>query len=307
MKKTGLLLLFAWICAGCDKAIEVPNEQQPPVAVVESIAARFAGVTDFTLTTLRTGELYAADFSSQMKHYQAIIAEDGTIRSLDLERPSTDLPETGRQYIDSQFVDPSTDYVYRRLHPLTEDLQGYLVKTTAAGQAYLLTFDPLGARISTMEAPPGAWWRSAVPNINEVPAAIRALLDAEHPMWELQDAAMFLDDNQKTTWQVAIRHSDFLFAYQFDAAANVLKTSTEDLLATDGPGTTYLDLNDVAAVPTVISDFLQVRFAGWQYQRGLLFLHDNSPAGFSVIIKVNTTIYYTRFDISGNFIGATKG
>jgi hypothetical protein len=56
-----------------------------------------------------------------------------------------------------------------------------------------------------------------------------------------------------------------------------------------------------------MSDFLNARFAGWEYVRGILILNNNDAYGFSVIIKIHQTIYYTRFDITGSFTGATRG
>ncbi|HAD11487.1 MAG TPA: hypothetical protein DCF33_03515 [Saprospirales bacterium] len=191
------------------------------------------------------------------------------------------------------------------MDPGTHTPKGFLVKTIEAGKGYLIKFDTLGARISVMEEPPGPWWRRDVANIDALPQNIQTQLLSQLG-YVLQDANWFVDSNLVATWQASIRNSSFLTTYQFDASGNVVSSVSEDLLALDAPNTTFLEL-DVTSLPTIMSNFLHARFAGWTYQRGILILQNNSPNGFSVTIRVNQALYYTRFDISGNFIGATRG
>jgi len=295
------------ILASCDKATEsIPESQQPPKAVIETIADKFSGVTGLEITTLRDSTLYAADFYAQTKHYQAVITQDGTMRMLEEERDTAGLPMNGRSYVENQFSNATGAIVYAQINPVNSAVRGYSVKFTVGSKNYLLTFDTIGARISTMEVPTTAWWRYEVQTYAEIPQNIRTVLDTEHPMSELQAANMLVDVNQTVRWLVAVRNDSFLFNYQFDANGQILSSHSEDLLALDGPNMTFLEL-DVSSLPTIISDFLNARFTGWNYERGILLLQSNSPVGFTVKILLNQTVYYARFNLTGNFIGATKG
>jgi hypothetical protein len=300
-----LCTLIVW--SSCDKATEsIPESQQPPKAVIETIADKFTGVTGLEITTMQDSTLYAADFYAQTKHYQAVIAQDGTMRMLEEERDTADLPMNGRSYVENQFSNATGVRVYAQINPVNRAVRGYTARFTAGTKNYLLTFDTIGARISTMEVPTTAWWRYEVQAYTEVPQNIRTVLNTDHPLSELQDADMFVDVNQTVRWLVAVRNDNFLFNYQFDANGQTLNSNSEDLFALDGPGVNHLDL-DLSSLPTIISDFLNARFTGWSYERGILLLQSNSPAGFTVKIGLNQAIYYARFNLTGNFIGATKG
>ncbi|MEI6411110.1 MAG: hypothetical protein WCR52_17110 [Bacteroidota bacterium] len=308
MKRISILFLCSLVVwASCDKATEsIPESQQPPKAVIETIADKFSGVTGLEITTLQDSTLYAADFYAQTKHYQAIIAQDGTMRMLEEERDTADLPRNGRSYVENQFINATDVSVYAQINPDNRALRGYSANFTAGGKHYLLTFDTIGARISTMEVPVAPWWRYEVQAYSEIPQNIRTRLEADHPQLELQAANMLVDVNQMVRWLVAVRKDNFLFNYQFDANGQILSSHSEDLLALDGPNMTFLEL-DVSSLPTIISDFLNARFTGWNYERGILLLQSNSPVGFTVKILLNQTVYYARFNLTGNFIGATKG
>ncbi|HLP95176.1 MAG TPA: hypothetical protein VK168_14130 [Saprospiraceae bacterium] len=306
MKRIFVLLLALLAVAGCDKVLEPePDEHPVPETVIEAVVEQFPGATNLTLQTLQADAFYAAEFWVQAQHYQAIISQDGSFQELNLELPVNDLTPNGLDFITHQFQTPAIQSLYAQLDPGTQTRKGYLVKTIGAGKEYLLKLDTLGARISMMEVPVSPWWRREVANIGALPQNIQTVLLSQIG-YLLHDANWFVDSNRVSTWQAAIRNSNFLTTYRFDASGNVVSSVSEDLLALDAPNTTFLEL-DVTSLPTVMSNFLHARFAGWTYHRGILILQNNSPNGFSVMIRVNQALYYTRFDISGNFIGATRG
>jgi hypothetical protein len=306
MKRICFLLLAFLAYTGCDKVTAPePDEHAVPEVVIKAIVEQFTEATNLTLTTLQTDAFYAADFWVQSKHYQAIINQDGSFQALNLERPIAALPLNGLDFVTHQFQNPELQALYAQLDPNTEALQGYLVKASEAGQGYLIKLDTLGARISIMEEPISKWWRLEVSGISALPQNIQSVLLGQAG-YEFQDANRFIDSNQVSSWQAAIRSTNFLTTYEFGAQGNVINSVSEDLLGLDAPNSTFLEL-DVTSLPTVMSDFLNARFAGWEYVRGTLILNNNDAYGFSVVIKVHQTTYYTRFDITGSFTGATRG
>ena len=306
MKRAYFLLLAFGALAGCDKVIEpVPDEHPVPETVIKAVVEQFAEATNLTLTTIQTDAFYAADFWVQTQHYQAIINPDGSFQALNLELPIAELSPNGFDFITHQFQNPELNFLYTQLEPNTKARLGYLVKATDAGKAYLIKLDTLGARISIMEEPTWPWWRVELAGFSDLPQNIQTVLQGQVG-YEFQDANRFIDSNQVSTWQAAIRNSNLLTTYQFGAQGNVISSVSEDLLGLGTPNSTFLEL-DATSIPTVMSDFLNARFTGWEFVRAILILNNNSAYGFSVVIRVNQVIYYTRYDISGQFIGATRG
>jgi hypothetical protein len=306
MKKIYFLLLGFWVFYGCDKVIEpAPDEHPVPETVIKAVVQQFSEATNLTLVTIQTDAFYAADFWVQTKHYQAIIKPDGSFQALNLELPIAELSPNGLDFITHQFQNPELNTLYAQLEPNTQARLGYLAKATEAGKAYLIKLDTLGARISIMEEPPSPWWRLGLAGFSDLPQNIQTVLLGQSG-YEFQDANRFVDSSQVSTWQAAIRNDNFLTTYQFGAQGNVISSVSEDLLGLGTPNSTFLEL-DVTSIPTVISNFLNDRFVGWEFVRGILILNNNSAYGFSVLIRANQVIYYTRYDISGQFIGATRG
>jgi hypothetical protein len=300
-----LLLWSGLLCWGCDKVIETDASGQVPDAVVQAVAERFSGVSSLSISTLQAGAFYVADFYAQTRHYLAVVAQDGSIRSLEAEQSVDQVSANALDYVANQLPTSVIERVYEQSDPANGALLGYCLHVRDSGQTYLLTFDALGARVSTMPVPASGWLRYRVGGMSDVPLNIRSVIEAAHTPVYFQDACMFVDTNRNTSWQVAVRNSNFLYHYRLDTLANILDYKSEDLLALSGTGMTFLDI-DAASMPTVMSDFLDARFTGWEFQRCIFLLNNNAPAGFTVIIQLNQVVYYTRFGISGNFIGATK-
>jgi hypothetical protein len=99
-----------------------------------------------------------------------------------------------------------------------------------------------------------------------------------------------------------------LYSFLFDASGNRINPDKhEDLLGLDVLGIIVLEqgLNDLKTIQT---EYLNSNFPGWQFQRAILVVNSlTGEAKYSLIITVNQTIYYIRFDMPGNFTGATRG
>lgn len=306
MKKMWLLLLVCvWL--GCDKFIEpVPDDPNAPKTVVLAIAERFDAVTELTLTSLKKDALYAADFWSQAVHYKAIISLDGTFKNLDREVPTGSMPTMAQRYIDAHFPGYEVDDLYQNIDPVSRVAAGYFARVSSVPDRYLLAFDTLGVHISSISAPASDWWLR-VQQMTELPANIRSFLQTEHPSSLFHHATLFIDAFREDTWRVGVRNANFLDVYTLDTSANVLQHHTEDLFEIEGQNLTVFDFPSPTQLPTVISDFLDAQFPGWQYERGAMLLDSsNSLASFLVIIDFNQTTYYTRFDMTGGFTGANK-
>ncbi len=306
--KKYILIIGVLLWWGCDKTKETPpDEQQAPDVVIKAITGQFAGVQDFTLTTMQDNAVYAAVFYSEMDHYRAVVAQDGTIRILEKEQPVAALEPKVTTFLSHHFSNPDIVYMFTQIHPSTGATLRNLVKITVGGDAYLITFDTLGARVAIMKEPQGDWWRYPVTQYSDLPQNVRTTLESAHPGWTFRDASMFVDIHRTSTWQVTLANSNFLSSTMLDANANIVSDTTEDLMNATGPDKMALDLNSVSALPTEISDFLNAQFTGWVYQRAVLVLENNNPLGFSVFINVNGVDYYTRYDTMGIFIGAARG
>ena len=303
------MLFLLWFWSGCDKTKEViPDDQNVPDTVVQAISGKFGTATDLIVTTLQNNALYAADFTAQMVHYTAIIRQNGSFQNLIAEVPLTDMPANARVYLDNRYPGATTNHVYKNLDPVTLATTGYLTYITTANERYLVDFDPMGVRISRQKVPLGNWWRFTVSDINNVPANIRAVVQAARPSSAFRYGVGFTDVNQVATWQVAVSDSNFVHIYDLDASAKVLDFNTEDLLDVDEQQLTNIELpNTTAALLPEITGFLDSEFPGWIYEHGFIQINSASDAvGFLVIITFDQSRYYTRFDTNGIFKGAIK-
>jgi hypothetical protein len=307
MKKIVFCLCLSFVWIACDKVIDtVPDEQKVPDAVVQAIAGNFTGVEGLSLTALQNRSLYFADFYAQMTHYQAIVAKDGVVKSLQIERPITDLPVNAQSYFSNQYPAAAIEFLFEQVVPTSKAFLSFFVQIDDNGQKNLFTFDGLGARIGQRLSPASNWWRYPLDVDLELPANIRSAIEAVQPGVLFQEASMYFENDQMTRWHVVAQNGPYLNTYLLDEQAQILSNISEDLLALDAPNRTIIEL-DVSSLPTDISNYLDAHFDGWQYQRGVFLLDDTTPFGFSVLIYLNQVVYYTRFGISGNFLGATRG
>jgi hypothetical protein len=311
MKKILFLLLSFWFWSGCDKTKEViPDNQNVPDTVVQAITGKFGTATDLIVTTLQNNALYAADFTTQMVHYTAIIRQNGSFQNLNAEVPLTDMPANARVYLDNRYPGAITNYVYKHLDPATLATTGYLTYITTASERYLVDFDPLGIRISSQKVPQGNWWRFTVSDINNVPTNIRSVVQAARPSSAFRYALGFTDVNQVATWQVAVSDSNFVHIYNLDASAMVLDSYTEDLLNIGNQQIENIALpNNTFAYPNEINIFLNNQFPGWVLEQAFIQRDPANPMvglGFLLVITFDQSKYYVQFDTDNIFKGAIK-
>lgn len=311
MKPYHLLLFVALLGWGCDKTSETPALPAIPDTVVQSIAGKFNQPTDFTVTNLQTEGLYAADFQAQNSHYRSIISENGTLLALEKELPLTAMPINGTNFISNQYSNSNIDFLFAELDPVSNALLGYFTKITQAGKGYLLSLDTLGARIGVEEEPDTVWWRYPVRNVDYLQQNIRTEINAAQPLGQFQSAALLVDARQQQRWRVTTVNDFFLSHFEFDGNANFVEKRLEDLFGLDVPGVNFEELPIKEALPEECKNYLTLYFQGWGFQRGIVRYEtiggNNIPLNIVVKINVGQVIYYTYFDTSYNFIGATRG
>lgn len=311
MKPHYLFLFAALIWSSCDKTSETPITPAIPDTVVQTIAGKFNQPTDFTITNLQTEGLYAADFQAQNNHYQAIISENGTMLTLEQQIPVVAMPLNSQRLLEHQYPNSTIAYLYAQLDPTSNATIGYFTKTIYAGKGYLLSFDTLGGRISVEEEPDTVWWRYPVRNVDYLQQNIRTEINAAQPLAQFQSAALLVDARQQNRWRVTTAHDSFLNHFEFDGNGMVVNNKREDLFGLDVPGVSFEELPVQDALPQECKDYLTVYFQGWGFQRGIVRYEtiggNNIPLNIVVRINVGQVIYYTSFDTSFNFIGATRG
>ncbi len=311
MKPYHLLLFVALLGWGCDKTSETPALPAIPDTVVQSIAGKFNQPTDFTITNLQTEGLYAADFQAQNNHYQAIISENGTLLSLEKELPLAAMPINGVHFITHQYPNSNMVFLYADLDPVSNAPLGYFTKITRAGKGYLLSLDTLGGRISVEEEPDTVWWRYPVRNVDYLQQNIRTEINAAQPLGTFLAASLLVDAREHVRWTVYTAHDSFLTRFEFDGNGALAQSKLEDLFGLDVPGVFFEDLLIQQAVPEECRDFLDVHFQDWEFQRAIVRYEtvngNNVAIEIVVKIKVGQAIYFTHFDPSTNFTGATRG
>lgn len=311
MKPLYLLFFAAIAWVGCDKSIEGPVTPAIPDAVVQAISGKFPQLAEFAVTNLQTDGLYAADFHEQNNHYKAIISENGTLLSLEKELPQAAIPMNGQQYVTHQYPNSSMAYLFAQLDPSSNAVIGYFTKMIGSGKNYLITLDTLGARISVEEESDTVGWRYPVHRLEDIPQGIRTAINAAQPLSQFLAATQWIDVSQQVRWKVTVVHDSILLHLEFDVTGMLVQNKLEDLLGLDVPGVNFNDLYVKDAVPEECRNYLDAHFQGWEFQRGILRYEtvngNNLPIDFVIKINLGPLVFYTHFDINGNFTGATRG
>jgi len=311
MKPHYLFLFAALIWSSCDKTSETPIVPSIPDAVVQSIAGKFNQPTDFTITNLQINGLFAADFQAQNNHYQAIISENGTLLALEKELPLTAMPIIGAYFISNKYPNSNIDFLFAELDPVSNATIGYFTKITRAGKGYLLSLDTLGGRISVEEEPDTVWWRYPVRNVDYLQQNMRTEINATQPLGTFLAASLLVDAKDRSRWTVCTVYDSFLTRFEFDGNGTLAQRKLEDLFGLDVPGVFFQDLFIQQAVPVECTNFLDVHFQGWEFQRAIIRYEtingNNVAIEIMVKIKLGQAIYFTHFDPSTNFTGAIRG
>ena len=309
MKKFIPFLLVISLFVACDKASEVTvDTQNVPESVVKAISNNFTNVTNLTFTTLKTNELYGADFKSNQIQNNAVIGGDGMIKELNIQSINLVLPSAITAYINANYAGSKIIKSYEKRNPQNKALEGYSVQiATTNSKNYELTFDLAGTLISSFELPPApVISKYVIAQFTDLLTNIQAYLNSRHAGLVFYSGTGVVIDNV-TTYYVSVKVGDVLHNYSFSANADVLSYKTNSLITNNSSTTTSTSITDVSTLPSVITSYLTTNFAGWQFLKGLKMYDNNIFTGFLIVIKVGTDIYYISFDNNSIFTGAKKG
>jgi hypothetical protein len=300
------LVLLVGTITGCDKVIEEDTTKNPPVpaAVVSSLNTQFSGLSNLVVADLKTDSLYSADFWANNRQYKTIVHSSGTVKNVGRDNDGATLPVNVTRYVEPAVVEGALE----QLTPLSLAQNGHLVQALTDTGRYLLAFDHLGGHISAEPVPAsGKWWRYQVAEPGDLPTPVANAVFSQFPNHTFHHATLMVDDNQNARWYVGLINTSLLVCFELDGTGTTLAAiQTKDLLRANESGVTLLDI-DVTQLPTVVKNHLDTHFTGWGFARGLMRLKNGSLNGFTIVITVNQTTYFTNFNELGQFKSANKG
>jgi hypothetical protein len=311
MKNFILFLAAISLFTACNKVVtEQPIDSQiVPENVVQAIKTNFTDASDLVYTTLKINDLYGADFQSNQKQHTAVISVDGTIKELTVEATTVVLPASIMVYINANYPNAIIIKSYEKFTPVTKIVEGYGVQlTTAAGKRLELSFNLLGVWLSTIELPatPIAS-KYAIKTFAELPANIQTFLNSRHTGFTFYSGTGVVSNNT-STYYVSLKIVDTLHNYSLSSNAAILSYSTSGYVNKGTTTTTtQSSIANAAAIPPVITTYLNTKYAGWQFLKGLIMYDNNIITSYLITAQVGTDLYYISFNATGGFIGAKKG
>ncbi len=312
MKNLILLLPVVCLFFACNKTQQVTiDTQNVPDAVIKAISNNFTDISDLAFTTLKVNELYGADFKSSKNPYTAVIESNGNIKEFTIQGKLLTLPPSIIAFINATYPNATIDksfqtYNNQKVH------NGYGVQiTTTASLRLELTFDLVGALLSTIQLPAvSVISKYAIANFADLPENIRNYLTNHHAGMVFYSAAGVVISNV-TTYYVTVKLGDVLHNYSFSANAVVLTYTTSSLINIKGGGSSstssQTSITNVAAMPPVVVTYLNTNFVGWQFLKGLKQYENNVLVSYLIVAQVGPDLYYISFNANGGFIGAKKG
>lgn len=309
MKNLMLCLSVIGFFMACQKGQEAKIDTQVvPDIVMKAITSNFTDATNISFTTLKKNELFGADFKSSQKQYTAVVGANGNIKEYSIQATSVNLPTTITTSINATYPNATINSSYSKYNNLKVQ-DGYFVQiTTATSKRLELSFDLIGALISTIEmSAASVMSKYAINKFEDLPENIRNYLTNRHTGLVFSYGAGVVVDNV-TTFYVMVKLGDVLHNYSFNSNAVVLTYSTSSLVNSGGTSTSsQKSLTSATEVPPVIATYLNAHFVGWKFLKGLAMYENNALASYIIVVQVNADIYYIYFDAAGGFTGAKKG
>ncbi len=187
----------------------------------------------------------------------------------------------------------------------------YYISTKKDGLLYDFVFDNDGKLTSTKKYEPLPKVEFQLLTDANMPNPVKAYIAEKHNGWKLEKGYNTLKNGIISGTYVVLSKDKSIAYLDFDASGKLIKSLLNSTPVITKPIVEIPKLAvkelTVAAIPTVIKDYLDKTYSGWTFTKGTITTKNDVPDLYYLFISTASLKYHVYFDKDGKFLSAKRG